>query len=108
MAYSKALAAWLPGLSADVDGNLAITKASLPEMAVAEAYGAAADFPNVLYAALQALYVQWLATAVADRPASWAVYKSESPGAVEGESSVSFNITFLTALAVDAKNVKAG
>lgn len=94
MAFTKTPSTWLDNWSEDAT-NITVPLATFPELTAAEADGTTGDIRKIVFAVLEKLWLEWVATATADRPGKWTMTKSASVNTSTGITTVQYVNTFL-------------
>lgn len=93
MAFVKTPTTWIDNWSYSAP-NITVPLATFPEMSADDAHTSTGDIRKIVFAIMEKLWLEWVATATADRPGKWTMTKSASVNTTTGITTVQYVNTF--------------
>jgi hypothetical protein len=91
MAFAKVPTAWLPNWTlTDTNTKISVPIASFAELTSAEADGTTGDIRKIVFAFMEALWLEWNSLATADRPTKWNMTKAASVNTSTGITTIQY------------------
>jgi hypothetical protein len=94
MAFTKTPTTWIDNWAYSAP-NITIPLATFPEMSADDAHTSTGDIRKIVFAVMEKLWLEWVATETANRPGKWTMTKSASVNTATGITTVQYVNTFL-------------